>query len=76
MVLGKGSYAKLDEFSEKFQTAFDPPHLQSQKNPVSASSMLTGKFLRIRKVFATFSLLAEEFPDNLENVRMLHKISR
>ena len=25
MVLGKGSYAKLDEFSEKFQTAFDPP---------------------------------------------------
>ena len=27
---------------------------QSQKNPVSASAMLTGKFLQIRKVFATF----------------------
>ena len=26
MVLGKGGYAKSDEFSEKFQTAFDPPH--------------------------------------------------
>ena len=49
---------------------------QSQKNPVSASAMLTGKFLRILKVFATCSLLAEEFPDNLENVWMLHKISR
>ena len=36
---------------------------QSQKNPVSASAMLTGKFLRIRKVFARRSLLAEEFPD-------------
>ena len=35
--------------------------------------MLTGKFLRIRKVFATCSLLAEEFPDNLENVQMLQK---
>ena len=54
----------------------DDQDLQSQKNPVSASAMLTGKFLRIRKVFATCSLLAEEFPDNLENVRMLHKISR
>ena len=49
---------------------------QSQKNPVSASAMLTGKVLRIRKVFVTCSLLAEEFPDYLENVRMLHKISR
>ena len=49
---------------------------QSQKNPVSASAMLTGKFLRIRKVFATCPLLAEEFPDNLENIQMLHKISR
>ena len=49
---------------------------QSQKNPVSASAMLTGKFLQIRKVFVTCSLLAEEFPDNLENVWMLHKISR
>ena len=49
---------------------------QSQKNPVSASAMLTRKFLRIRKVFATCSLFDEEFPDNLENVWMLHKISR
>ena len=32
-----------------FHDAFN----QSQKNPVSASAMLTGKFLRIRKVFAT-----------------------
>ena len=46
------------------------------ENSVSASAMLTGKFLRIRKVFATYSLEAEEFPDNLENVRILHKISR
>ena len=49
---------------------------QSQKNPVSASAMLNGKFLRIRKVFATSSLFAEEFPDILENVRILYKISR
>ena len=39
---------------------------QSQKNPVSASAMLTGKFLLIRKVFATSSLLTEEFPDTLQ----------
>ena len=44
---------------------------QSQKNPVSASAMLTGKFLQIRKVFATSPLLAEEFPVILENVRIL-----
>ena len=44
---------------------------QSRKNPVSASAMLTGKFLQIRKVFATSSLLAEEFPDTLQ-----YKISR
>ena len=31
--------------------------VQSQKNPVSASAMLAGKFLRIRKVFVTCSLL-------------------
>ena len=43
--------------------------VQSQKNPVSA-------FLRIRKVFATGLLLAEEFPAILENVRILYKISR
>ena len=44
---------------------------QSHKNPVSASAMLTGKFLQIRKVFATSSFLAEEFPDTLQ-----YKISR
>ena len=44
---------------------------QSHKNPVSALAMLTGKFLQIRKVFATSSLLAEEFPDTLQ-----YKISR
>ena len=55
---------------------FDKDQMQSQKNPVSASAMLTGKFLQIRKVFATSSLLAEEFPDILENVRILYKISR
>ena len=45
--------------------------MQSHKNPVSASAMLTGKFLQIRKIFATFSLLAEEFSDTLQ-----YKISR
>ena len=44
---------------------------QSHKNPVSASALLTGKFLQIRKVFATSSLLAREFPDTLR-----YKISR
>ena len=44
---------------------------QSRKNPVSASAMLTGKFLQIRKVFPTSSLLAEEFLDTLQ-----YKISR
>ena len=39
---------------------------QSQKNPVSVSAMLTGKFLQIRKVFATGSLLAEKLPDTLQ----------
>ena len=39
---------------------------QSHKNPVSASAMLNRKFLQIRKVFATSSLLAEEFPDTLQ----------
>ena len=47
------------------------PGDQSRKNPVSASAMLTGKFLQIRKVFATSSLLVEEFPDTLQ-----YKISR
>ena len=41
-------------------------NIQSQKKSVSASAMLNGKFLWMRKVFATCSLLAEEFPDNLE----------
>ena len=41
-------------------------NIQSLKNPVSTSAMLTGKFLQIRKVFATSSLLAEEFPDTLQ----------
>ena len=49
----------------------DHPCGQSHKNPVSASAMLTGKFLQIRKVFATCSFLAEEFPDTLQ-----YKISR
>ena len=44
---------------------------QSRKNPVSASAILTGMFLQIRKVFATSSLLAEEFTDTLQ-----YKISR
>ena len=38
-------------------------YTQSQKNPVSASAMLTGKFLQIWKVFATSSFLTEEFPE-------------
>ena len=44
---------------------------QSQKNPVSVSEMLTGKFLQIQKVFAKSTLLAEELPDTLQ-----YKISR
>ena len=56
---------------------------QSQKNPVSASAMLTGRFLQIRKVFVTSSLLAEElrilcntkYPDNMQSVRMNWKVS-
>ena len=47
---------------------------QSHKNPVSVSAMLTGKFLQIRKVFATSSSLAEEFPD-MQNVQMNWKVS-
>ena len=49
---------------------------QSQKTPVSASAMLTGKFLQLQKVFATSSLFAEKFSDILENVRIRYKISR
>ena len=50
--------------------------LAESEKTVSASAMLTGKFLRIRKVFAKSSLLAEEYPDILEHVRILYKISR
>ena len=45
----------------------------------SREALLPGRpreFLKIRRVFATSSLLAEEFPDNLENVRMLYNVSR
>ena len=57
-------------FVSQRQPAPEPP-IQSHKNPVSASAMLTGKFLQIRKVFATSSLLAEADPDTLQ-----YKISR
>ena len=50
---------------------FDGPDAESQ-NPISASAMLTGKFLQIQKVFTTGSSLAEEFPDTLQQ----HKIFR
>ena len=61
---------------------------QSQKTPVSASAMLTRKFLQIWKVFARSSLLAEEFldiwkmsgyytkyPDNMQSVWINWKVS-
>ena len=57
-------YSSLEPFGRHFI-------IQSRKNPISASAMLTGKFLQIRKVFATSSLLAEEFLDTLQ-----YKISR
>ena len=44
-----------------FSVAVVVQFVQSRKNPVSASAMLTGKFLQIRKVFATSSLLAKGF---------------
>jgi len=53
------------------QQRYHQHHRQSRKNPVSASAMRTGKFLQIRKVFATSSFLAEEFPGTLQ-----YKISR
>ena len=55
----------------KFMAQRDSFRRKSRKNPVSASAMLTGKFLQIRRVFATSSLLAEEYPDTLQ-----YKISR
>ena len=55
---------------------------ESEKT-VSVSAMLTRKFLQIRKVFVTSSLLAEElrilcntkYPDNMQSVRMNWKVS-
>ena len=44
---------------------------QSQKNHGSVVALLPRKFLQILKVFATISLLAEEFLDTLQ-----YKISR
>ena len=44
-----------------FETRWWPP--ESEKG---AGNIATQKFLQIRKVFATSSFLAEEFPDNLE----------
>ena len=79
----KGRPSKTPREPNLHQARHTPPHhytpqpppyytlQQSHKNPVSASAMLTGKFLQIRKVFATSSLLAEEFPDTLQ-----YKISR
>ena len=59
---------------------FHPHHRQSQKKPVSASAMLTGKFLRIRKVLQQAHYLLKNFrifwkmsgsytkyPDNLQS---------
>ena len=62
---------KLSIATQLKSTSDTEKNTQSQKNPVSMSAMLTGKFLQIRKVFATSSLLAEEFPDTLQ-----YKISR
>ena len=57
-------------------------YLRKGKTRVRKKTMLTGKFLRIRKVFVTCSLLAEEFPDNLEkcpdalqNIQTKNKVS-
>ena len=59
------------------------PESEKPRQRVSASAMLTGKFLQIRKVFVTSSLLAEElrilcntkYPDNMQSVRMNWKVS-
>ena len=48
----------LSSLFETFNINIWKVNHQSQKNPVSASAMLSGKFLRIRKVFATSSLFA------------------
>ena len=55
----------------EFVLLMKPKDSSESQNPVSVSAMLTGKFLQIRKVFATSSLLAEEFLDTLQ-----YKISR
>ena len=62
-------YIKTNAFA--FDIFISGTEGQSHKNPVSASAMLTGKFLQVRKFFTTSSLLAEEYPDTLQ-----YKISR
>ena len=47
---------------------------ESEK-PCQRVSNADEKVLQIRKLFATWSLLKEEFLDNLQNVRMLYEIS-
>ena len=57
--------------------------VQSRKNPVSASAMLTGKCLQIRKFLRqvhywlkNFRILCNtKYPDNMESVRMNWKVS-
>ena len=46
-------------------------HQQSQKNPVSASAMLTRNFLRIRRVFSN----SESFCNKMKNLRTFWKMS-
>ena len=56
--------------------------MQSRKNPVSASAMLTGKFLQIRKILRqvhfwlkNFRILCNtKYPDNMQSVRMNWKV--
>ena len=49
--------------------------VQSQKIPVSASAMLSGKFLQIRKVFAKRLIFGQNSPVGKETVRMVWKLS-
>ena len=55
---------------------FDECLESESEKPCQRVSNADRKVLQIRKVFATSSLLAEEFPDILANVRILYKISR
>ena len=48
-IQAKHVVAKFDPFQS---SSLGHNYAQSRKNPVSASAMLTGKFLQIRKVFA------------------------